>query len=91
MTSDPNATATKQDIQLLMEEMGKLYAANERWKNEIIDEVDGRIVASEERTKRHFEVVAEDIKHDFQGAFHDKLQQHEERLARLEQHAGLRA
>lgn len=38
-----------------------------------------------------FYVVAEDIKHDFKGAFHDKLEQHNDRLLRLEQHVGLAA
>jgi hypothetical protein len=59
MTRDETAPATKQDIRLLMDEIGRLYAANERWKDEIIDQVDERIAASEERVTGHFEVVAE--------------------------------
>jgi hypothetical protein len=39
--------------------------------------------------KEHFDFVAENIKHDFQGAFKDKLEQHEDRIVRLEEHAGL--
>ncbi|MBI2117523.1 hypothetical protein HYT95_01355 [Candidatus Peregrinibacteria bacterium] len=33
------------------------------------------IRAEAEETRRHFDVVAEDIKHDFKGAFHDRAVQ----------------
>lgn len=63
-----------------MEQMGKYYEKTHQemaeWKEEIIHE---------------FHVVAEDIKHDFKGAFHDKLAQHDDRILRLEQHAGFAA
>lgn len=36
MFDSSQAAATKQDIQMLMEEIGKLYDANQRWKDEII-------------------------------------------------------
>jgi predicted methyltransferase len=91
MTTDPNAPATKEDIRLLMDELGRLYAANERWKDDIIGQVDERIVASEERVTGYFDVVAETIRHDFRGAFSDKLDQHEDRIIRVERQAGLRA
>jgi hypothetical protein len=68
--------ATKADIGALMDQIGKLYDANEGWKEEVM---------------RHFDVVAEQIKHDFNGAFSDKVEQHEERLLRLEEHVGLAA
>lgn len=35
---DHESSATKQDIGLLMERMGEIYDANERWKQEIIHE-----------------------------------------------------
>lgn len=41
--------------------------------------------------KDHFDVVAENIKHDFQAAFHDKLEQHEDRLVRVERKTGIAA
>jgi hypothetical protein len=73
-----------------MDEIGRLYAATERWKDEIIGQVDERIAASEGRVTRHFDVVAETIRHDFRGAFSDKLDQHEDQLLRLERQAGRR-
>ncbi len=97
MTRDDTAPATKQDIRLLMDEIGKLYAANERWKDELADRTESWTVEMSERmeawkgeVKEHFDVVAENIRHDFRGAFSDKLDQHEGRLLRLERQAGLR-
>jgi len=87
VTADPNAPATKEDIRLLMEGIGKLYEANEQWKADIVEQ----IAASEVRTKEHFDLVAENLTHDFQSAFRDKLEQHEDRIVRLERDAGLRA
>jgi hypothetical protein len=71
---DSQAAATKQDIQMLMDSMGKLYEANERWKEEIIHE---------------FKVVAEDIRHDALGANKDKIQNHENRITHVEQALGV--
>lgn len=56
------------------QKMNALEQKMERDKKEIIHE---------------FHIVAEDIKHDFQGAFHDKLEQHDDRILRLEHHVGL--
>lgn len=79
--------ATKADIGLIMNEIGKLYIANEQWKDEIITYVDNKA----EETKRHFDVVAENLKHDFWGIHNDKISvlndqanDHEERLVTIE-------
>lgn len=81
MTSDSALLATKKDIELLMEQMGSYYEKTER-----------RIGQSEERMKQYFDVVAENIKHDFlHGAIPDKMEQHEDRIIRLEQSVGLAA
>jgi hypothetical protein len=83
MSTDPGAPATKEDIRLLMEQMGTYYANTA-----------DRFAAVEQRIEElheHFGVVAENIKHDFRGAFADKLDQHEDRIVRLERRAGLRA
>jgi len=81
MSPDPSAPATKEDIRLLMEEMGKLYdrvvQSEERlqeWKQEIVDE---------------FHVVAEDLRHDLFGITKDQLAGHEDRIVRLEKHTKL--
>ena len=50
------------------------HDATERWKNEVIDE-----------TKRHFDLTVETIHHDLLGADKDRLENHEDRIIRLEQ------
>lgn len=49
-----------------------------------------------DETKRHFDVVAEALRHDVMGIFgdrtdlhHEQLLRHEQRIARLEQHLSL--
>lgn len=75
-----------------MEAIGKLYSANQQWKEEIIDRLGKRIVASEPQTKAHFDLVAENITHDFQrGALHDRIEQHGDRIDRVERDVGLAA
>lgn len=88
MAAQNQSPATKEDICLLMEQMGKYYDQTDKnigelrqdmtaWKKEIIHE---------------FYVVAENIRHDLlKGALHDKIEQHEDRIIRLEQHVGLAA
>jgi hypothetical protein len=94
MPKDSKAPATKQDIQMVMTAIGKLYDANERWKDEIIGEVDGKInakiVASEARVKHHFDLAVETIRHDLKGANKDRIADHEDRIVRLERHTGVR-
>jgi predicted nucleic acid-binding Zn-ribbon protein len=83
---DDSAPATKNDIAMLMDEIGKLYDANEKWKDEILE-------ANEkwkDELKKHFDVIAENIHHDMlKGALNDKVEQHEDRIQNLEQHTGL--
>ena len=66
--------ATKEDIRSIMEELGKLYDANERWKNEILDQ---------------FALTVEIIREDLKGANRDRIEMHEDRIVRLEKHARL--
>ena len=64
-----------------MEEIGKLYRANEQWKDEIIEHTE----RWKSEIKGHFDVVAENIKQDvLHGALQDKVGQHEDRIIRLE-------
>lgn len=76
MTFDSTAPATKQDVRLLMDEIGKLYRANERWKDEILDADE----KWKEELKQHFFL---------HGALPDKIQNHENRLVRLEDRVGI--
>lgn len=70
---DPSAAATKQDIGILMEEFATI-------RTEIMD--------AEERTKRHFDLTVETIRHDLLGANRDDIETIKDRIARLERHAG---
>ncbi len=91
MPKDDQAPATKKDVKMLMGHIGRLYDANERWKNEIIHTVDGKIEDSEERTKRYFDVVVEDIRHDLEGANKDEIEVIKDRVTRLEKHTKIAA
>lgn len=82
MQRDDTAPATKKDIEQFVEHIQSLIANME-------ERMEERITKEGEETRRHFDVVAENIKHDFQGAFHDKLEQHEDRIVRLEGRVGL--
>lgn len=69
-----SAPATKDDIKQLMESIGRVYDANQRWANEIV---------------RHFDVTVETIRHDLLGANKDRIEDHEDRITRLERRAGV--
>jgi len=77
MPKKRSSPATKDDIQALMEQIGRLYDANERWKGEVIEE-----------TKRHFDLTVETIRHDLVGANKDRIENHENRIVCLEQQVG---
>ena len=75
MTHD-TSPATKADIEALMDSIGKLYDANERWKDEII---------------QHFGIAVEHLRHELIGIHRDKIslledraKSHEGRIFRLE-------
>ena len=76
---DKSAPATKADIAALMESIGKLYDANERWKDEIIHAPE----QWKDEIIRHFDVVAENLHKDFLDAFNDRTQQHHDHLGDL--------
>ena len=88
MSDDVQVPATKADIQMLMEQMGKLYDASEQWKEEVIttldERIDGKIGQSEERMKHYFDLTVETIRHDLLSANKDRIENHEDRLRRLE-------
>ena len=93
MADDAQAPATKADLQNFMETLqvtlGDMDKRIESVREDLLREMDQRFEASEKRIFHHFDVVAENIQFEFQGAFHDKIDQHEDRLQRLEQHTGL--
>lgn len=92
---DTSAPATKADVGLIMNEIGKLYMANEQWKDELHEYIDEKA----QEAKDHFDVVAENIKHDLWGihpsatlraspdkisVLNDRSKNHEERLVVVE-------
>jgi hypothetical protein len=80
MADDTQASATKEDIRLLMEQIGTYYSKTQE-----------QIAEMEERVMRHFDLTVETIRHDLLGANKDKIENHEDRIRRLERHTGLLA
>jgi ElaB/YqjD/DUF883 family membrane-anchored ribosome-binding protein len=73
---DNQTPATKADIQAvmtsvesLMDEIGKLYDANERWKDELKD---------------HFDLVIENVRSELLRARHDKVELLDDRTKNLD-------
>jgi len=94
MVQDHSSPATKQDIAMLMTSIGKLYDDTHSFKDDVraeMADLKNEIVASEERMKHHFDVVAEDLRHDVLGANRDEIESIKDRVVRIEQHVGLRA
>ena len=85
MTTDITAPATKLDIRMLMEEIGKLYDANKYWKDEMIEHMRNW----KDDTKLYFDSAVENILHDLKGANRDEIEVIKDRVTRLERHTGL--
>lgn len=86
---DQNAPATKADIQFLTEQFGLLLDRADRTDGHI-DDLRSEMKAWKEEIVHEFKVIAEDLRHDLIGSHKDKIEQHEDRLVRLERHTGLR-
>ncbi|MSR86682.1 hypothetical protein EXS70_00715 [Candidatus Peribacteria bacterium] len=78
MTTDMTAPATKQDIALLMDQIGQYYDKTER-----------RIHTMSERLELHFDVAVENIRHDLQSANREEIENIKDRVTRLERKTGL--
>lgn len=87
MTSDENRPATKEDVRLLMEQIGRLYDATEGWKDEMRDTTE----RWKDEVKGHFDLAVETIRHDLLGANRDDIASMKDRLTRLERQTGLAA
>lgn len=91
MTNDDTNPATKKDVRLVKNDVGLLKSDVRLVKNDVrivqkdIQRLDKKI----DDLRLHFDVVAENLIHDFKGIFGDRLSQHEDRLKRLERHTGL--
>ena len=71
MTKDDTAPATKLDIKILMDSMGKLYRANEKWKNDLLSHMEqwkNDILSTNEKWKNellgHMEQWKSDLRDD---------------------------
>ena len=80
--------ATKEDVKGIMEYLVRNDARTSSLEKKM-DVLEKKMERDKKEIIHEFHVVAEDIKHDFKGAFHDKLEQHEDRIVRLEQNMGL--
>lgn len=96
MVTRDDAAATKKDIGLLMGEMGKMYDAMERWKNELKNSFDSKydglknhFDSKYDRLKDYFDLTVENIRYDLVGANRDEIEMIKDRVGRLEKHAGL--
>ena len=94
--ADNTSPATKEDIAMMMEQIGSYYDRTEKRLVKIEDRIEAseermtnHIAASEDQMKRHFDVVTENLHYDLLGAHKDKIQQHEDRIRRLEKHTKL--
>ncbi|MDB4978945.1 MAG: hypothetical protein JWM56_1131 [Candidatus Peribacteria bacterium] len=87
-TEDPAAPATKQDIHILMDMIGSYEIRFERIENDIGD-MKGEIHIWKQEIMEHFDLVAENIRYDVQGANKDEIEGIKDRVLRLEQHTGL--
>lgn len=79
MKKDDQVAATKKDLKELREEL----------KKDIKELREKDLRDMERRLMQHFNVVAENLVHDFKGIFKDRPGQHEDSIVRLEQHVGL--
>ncbi|MDO8649380.1 MAG: hypothetical protein Q7R81_06390 [Candidatus Peregrinibacteria bacterium] len=93
MPKDNHQPATKKDVRLMQKDMRTtqkdLRKEMKEMEKRITTNMDWKLDTMETRLVQHFNVVAEKLVHDFNGIFKDRLEQHEDRIIRLEQHTGL--
>ena len=71
----------KQDVGILKKDVGML--------TQTVGTLMEQMTESEERIKRYFDVTVENLMYDFTGAKKDRIENHEDRIRRLERHNGL--
>lgn len=98
MADDQTAPATKADISMIMDELGRMYDAQERWKNELREEFHTDQERWKDEVMEHFDLVAENIREDFRGANREEIEVMKDmqkrdgkRITVLEQTVGLAA
>jgi hypothetical protein len=84
-TNDDQAPAKRADVWLSRAETEARFTKLEQR----IDGLEQKLEDWKQEIKDHFDLVAENLITDFKGIFKDRLEQHEDRITRLEQHAGI--
>jgi len=85
MVNDDNAPATKKDLRLLKSEISsKIDGFDSR-----MDRLDKKMDQFKDEILRHFDLTAENIRHDLAGANRDEIEMVKDRVTRLERHTGL--
>ena len=85
MTDDPQSPATQADLQQVRAEMHERFTTSDDQFLRVFEYIDRKA----EEIMRHFEVVAEQLRHDAMGANRDDIEGVKDRITRLEQHTGL--
>lgn len=81
-TMNGNIRILKGDIQMVRGDLQKLEERTDT-------KMDAKFEKFAATITQHMNVVAENLVHDFNGIFKDRLEQHEDRIVRLEKHVGL--
>lgn len=95
MADKSQSPATKEDVKGIMGYLvrndGRTSSLEKRMDNmeQKMDALEQKMERDKKEIIHEFHIVAEDIKHNFQGAFHDKLEQHGDRILRIERRVGL--
>ena len=89
--SASTAPATKQDIAMLMESIGVYYDKTSQWITDLELKFEDHWNASEDRMRQYIDVKFENFSYDLIGVRKDRVEDHEDRIKRLERHTGLLA
>lgn len=73
-----------------MESMGKLYDRVAHVEQDV-HELRDNVKEWKKEIIHEFKIIAEDLRHDLIGIHKDKLENHEDRITRIEEHVGLAA
>jgi len=85
MADDPQSPATQADLQQVRAEMHERFTTTDEQFQRIFGHIDRQAA----EIMRHFDVVAEQLRHDALGANRDDIEIVKDRVTRLEHYTGL--
>ena len=85
MADDPQASATQADFQQVRAEMHERFTTVDGQFQRVFEHIDRKA----EEILRHFEVIAEQTRHEAMGANRDDIETIKDRVTPLESHCGL--